>query len=169
MAIVAGNLIYLLSGGASNAVPDDALGGVISTNEVVDATIHNLFDLVNSEEAASGEVSYRCIYVKNTHSTLTLLSSYVYIDTNTPNTDTEIGIGLGSSAINATEQTIVNKTTAPSAITFTELTGVGNKIVIGDLLPSETKAIWVRRTVNAGAGAATADSATIKFGGGTLA
>ena len=51
MPIVAGDIDYFLSGGGANSDPDASLGAAISSTEIVDASIHNLFDVVGSAEA----------------------------------------------------------------------------------------------------------------------
>ena len=125
MPITSTDLKFHLSGGAANSDPNAALGGAISTTQIVDATVANLFDNVSSAESAAGDTEYRCFYVKNTHATLTLQAAKVYIQTNTPSADTSAEIGLGTSAVNGTEQTVANESTAPSAVTFSTAAGSG--------------------------------------------
>ena len=45
-------------------------------------------------------------------------NSVIWIASNTPSADTTIEIALGSSAVNGTEQTIANESTAPTGVTF---------------------------------------------------
>jgi len=158
-----------LSGGAGNTDPNASLGGVISTTEVIDATIANLYDNVSSSEALAGDVEYRCVYVKNTHATLTLQTAKVFIQTNTPSADTAVRIGLGTAAINATEQTVVNESTAPIGVTFATAINEGAALLIGDLVPGAQKALWYERTVIAGAAAYNADSVIVQLKGDTAA
>lgn len=166
MAIVASDIKYYLSGGSSNTDPNASLGGAISTTEM-GSSINNLWDNVSGAETTSGDTEYRCIYVKNTHGSLTLLGSKIYIQTQTPSTDTSMEIGLGSSAISGTEQTVANESTAPTSITFTALTGVGNALTIGDLAAGATKAIWFKRIVTAGGSAYNNDSLVFRVAGDT--
>lgn len=58
------DVIYLLSGGQSNAAPDSSLGGLPSTTQVA-VGLNTLFDQVSTGEAKSGGVFYRCIYISN--------------------------------------------------------------------------------------------------------
>jgi hypothetical protein len=44
----------------------------------------------------------------------------VWISSNTPASDTQIAIGVGTAAVNGTEQTVANESTAPSGVTFSE-------------------------------------------------
>lgn len=169
MPIVGGDLEERFSGGSSNSDPDASLGGVKSSTELTDNTTHNLWDVVSSAESSAGDTEYRCIYIHNGHGSLTLQNAAVYIDTNTPSTDTEIQIGLGTSAIDGTEQTIANESTAPTSVTFSTAAGSGNALSIGNLAAGSHKAIWIRRVVTASASAANDDSYILAYTGDTAA
>ena len=169
MPITSTDLKFHLSGGAANSDPNAALGGAISTTQIVDATVANLFDNVSSAESAAGDTEYRCFYVKNTHATLTLQAAKVYIQTNTPSADTSAEIGLGTSAVHGTEQTVANESTAPSGVTFSTAAGSGNALSIGNIPAGQHKAIWLKRIVNAAAAAYNSDSVIIRVEGDTAA
>lgn len=162
MAILSADITYRLSGGAANADPLLALGGAKSSV----AASTNLLDDVSSAEAAAGDVEYRCIYINNGHGTLTYIGATLWIQANTPLADTDVAIGLGTSAINGTEQTVANENTAPVGVTFSSPANFAAGLVIGDLVAGAHKAIWIRRTVNAAA-AAGSDSATLRVQGDT--
>lgn len=161
MAIISTDIVYRLSGGSGNADPDASLGGVKSST-AIGAGLHNLFDLVGSAESSAGDTEYRCFYVHNAHATLTMQNSVIWIQSNTTSTDTAIEIALGSSAVNGTEQTVADESTAPTAVTFSAPANQGAALSIGNIPPGEHKAIWVKRIVNAGAAAYNDDSATIR-------
>ena len=161
MAIVSTDIQYRLSGGASNSDTALSLGGVKSS-----VAASNYFDDVSSAEASAGDTEYRCVYVHNNHGTLSLIGAKVFIQTNTPSSDTDVAIGLGSSAINGTEQTVADESTAPTGVSFSAPTTFAGGLAIGDLAAGAHKAVWVRRTVNAGA-AAYADSFTLRVQGDT--
>lgn len=163
MPIVANDIKQRLSGGAANSVANASLGGAKSSNDAPSA----LFDNVSSAEAAAGLVEYRCVYVHNAHATLTLTTAKAWIQANTPSLDTTVAIGLGTSALNATEQTVANEATAPAGVTFSEPANEGASIALGDIPPGQHRALWIRRTVNAGAAAAN-DSYTVRVKGDTL-
>lgn len=169
MAIVASDIKLYLSGGSGNTDPNAALGGVRSTTEITDSTVANLFDNVNSTEAAAGDTEYRCAYVRNTHGSLTLQSAKVWITTNTPSTDTSAQIGLGTAAVNATEQTVADESTAPSGVSFSNAANEGAALSIGDIPAGQHKAIWFKRVVGASAAAYNTDSVTIRVKGDTAA
>ena len=161
MAIISTDIQYRLSGGSSNSDPAASLGGVKSSTAA-----SNYFDDVSSAEASAGDTEYRCVYVHNNHGTLSLIGAKVFIQTNTPSSDTDVAIGLGSSAINGTEQTDADESTAPTGVSFSAPTTFAGGLAIGDLAAGAHKAVWVRRTVNAGA-AAYADSFTLRVQGDT--
>jgi len=73
------------------------------SSEVIDPA--TLFDTVSGAESAAGDTNYRCVYVVNTHATLTLLDAAAFLAANTPSEETAAAIGLGTSAISADEQT----------------------------------------------------------------
>lgn len=162
MAIVSSDIKYRLSGGSSNTDPAASLGGVKSST---DASA-SIYDDVTSAEASSGDTEYRCIYVHNNHGTLTYLGSKVWIQTNTPSADTDVAIGLGTSAVNGTEQTVADENTAPSGVTFSAPTSFAGGLSIGDIPAGQHKAVWIRRTINAGAAVAS-DSFTLRVQGDT--
>lgn len=157
MPIVSGDIIYRLSGGASNSDPAASLGGVKSSTPMGS----NLLDDVSSAESAAGDVEYRAFYVHNAHATLTMENAVCWIQANTPSGDTTLDIGLGTSAVNGTEQTVANESTAPSGVTFSAAANEGSAIALGNIPPGEHRAVWVRRTVSAAA-AASNDTATLR-------
>lgn len=161
MAIVSTDIKYRLSGGASNTDPAASLGGVKSSTDA-----SNYFDDVSSAEASAGDTEYRCVYVHNNHGSLTLIGAKVWIQANTPSGDTDVAIGLGTSAVNGTEQTVVDESTAPSGVSFSQPTTFAGGLSIGDIPTGQHKAVWVRRVVNSGA-AAYADSFTLRVQGDT--
>lgn len=169
MPITSSDIKYYLSGGASNSDPNAALGGAISSTQFTDATIGNLFDNVSGAESSAGDTEFRCLYVKNTHATLTLQSAKAYINTNTPSGDSAVEIGLGSSAVNGTEQTVANESTAPSSVTFSSAAGSGNALSIGNIPAGQHKAIWFKRIISAGAAAYNSDSVIVRVEGDTAA
>lgn len=162
MAIIASEIQYRLSGGASNSDPNASLGGVKSST----AWTSTLFDDVSSAEATEGSVEYRCFYIHNANAdaTLTLIAPKVWIQANTPSETTTVAVGLGSSAQGGIEQTVDDETTAPTEISFTEPDDFAGGIALGDIPAGGHRAVWIRRTVNAGT-AAIADSFTLRVQG----
>jgi hypothetical protein len=163
MPIVSTDIQYRLSGGASNSDQNASLGGAKSSNQASSA----IFDNVSAAEAAAGDIEYRCVYVHNNHATLTLESAVLWIQTNTPSSGTAVDVGLGTSALNGTEQTVGDENTAPSGVTFSAAANKGAGISLGNIPAGQHRAVWVRRTTTAGAAVA-ADSFTLRTEGETL-
>jgi hypothetical protein len=167
MPIVAADIKEYRSTFSASGV--DSLGGAITATEVTDNTTHNIWDVVSSAESSAGDTEYRCIYVKNTHGSLTLQSAKVWIQTQTPSADTSVEIGLGTSAVNGTEQTVANENTAPSGVTFSTAANEGAALSIGNLPNGQHKAIWIKRIVGSAATAANDDSYVLSYAGDTAA
>lgn len=162
MPLVSNDFVVRLSGGASNSVGNDALGGAKSSN-AASTTVDLLFDGVSSAEATAGDTEYRCVYLHNANGSSSMLSAVVWIGANTPNASTTLDIGVGTAAINGTEQTIANESTAPSAVSFSAPSSQGAGLALGDIPAGQHKAIWLRRTVSASAPASANDTWQLNF------
>jgi len=169
MPIAPGDIDFFLSGGAANSDPNASLGGAKSSTQVTAATLHNLFDRVTGDEGDAGDIEYRCIYVQNSHGSLTLQSAVLWIQTNTPSGDTTVAIALGGEGNGGTAETIANENTAPSGESFSSPSSKGTGLSLGDLDAGEFYPIWIRRTVTAGAAAYDSDSVLLRVEGDTAA
>lgn len=157
MAIITADFVTRLSGGASNAVGNASLGGAKSS-ELMPTTLGGLFDAVAAGEATAGSVEYRCVYLHNANATDEMTSAIVWIAENTPLAGTTLAIGVGSAAINGTEQTVADEDTAPADVTFSEPANAAAGLAIGSIPAGQHKAIWLRRTVTAGSGSSASDT-----------
>lgn len=128
------------------------LGGAIS------GVLSPGFDAVLPAESNAGSVEYRCLYVRNGHASLTLTAAKMWLSANTPSASTTIAIGLGTSAVGATEQSIANETTAPVGVTFVAAASEAAALTLGDLPAGQARAVWERRIVTAGAAALNQDT-----------
>lgn len=169
MAIVASDIQFRLSGGGANSNVNASLGGAKSSTQITDAALHNLFDQVSGDESAAGDIEYRCIYVHNAHATLSLQNAVVWISTNTPSTDTVVAIALAGEGLNGTAETVANESTAPIGETFSSPATKGAGLSLGTIPAGQHYAIWIRRTVSAGAAAYNTDSVVITVEGDTAA
>jgi len=164
MAILTTDIIFRLSGGASNAVQAASLGGAKSST----AASASIFDDVSSAESTAGDVEYRCIYVHNAHATLTLTGAVLWLPADTPSVSTSVDVGVGTAAINATEQTVVDENAAPAGVTFASAATQGAGVALGDIPAGQGRSVWLRRTTLAGA-TAFADGFTLRATGNTTA
>ena len=167
MSIITADFVARLSGGAANSVGNSSLGGAKSST-VASSTVDQLFDAVSAAEAAAGTVEYRCIYLHNANGVDTMTNARVWVSSNTPLAGTTLDIGVGTAAVNGTEQTIANETTAPTGVSFSAPTTASAGLALGTLPPGQHKAIWLRRTVTAGAGSSASDGFTLGFDAETV-
>ena len=163
MPIIASDIHYRMSGGASNTDPAAALGGAKSSTSF---STNAIFDDVSSAEASAGDVEYRCFYVHNAHATLTLQGSKIWIQSQTSSSDTDVALALGGEGLNGTAETVANENTAPVGESFSQPSSFAGGLTIGDLAPGDHYPVWIRRTVNAAAASAT-DTWTVRVQGDT--
>lgn len=157
MPIIAADFSLRLSGGAANADANAALGGAKSTT-VVSTGVDGLFDAVAAADALAGDIEYRCIYLHNANGADTMTAARVWIAANTPLAGTTLAIGVGTSAVNATEQTVANENAAPAGVAFTEPASAAAGLALGNIPFGQHRAVWLRRTVTAGSGASANDT-----------
>jgi len=180
MAITATEILFKLSiktGSAGNSLAqsdvNESLGKYISTTQITDATLNNLFDDVSGDENAASDVEYRCIFVHNAHSTLTWQSVVCWLSAETGGganaaiaVDGEAASAIGQSAAQADE--VANESTAPTGESFSSPTTKGTGLSIGNLSAGYCRAVWVRRTA-ANSAALDNDSVTVRCEGDTAA
>lgn len=161
--LVSTDLKIRLSGGAANSDFNASLGGAKSSVEVVNNFNNNVFDDVSSGEHTSGDVEYRCVYLHNSNSTTAMNNVKIYVYSNTSASEDEWDIGLGTSGINGTEQTIVNESTSPLDVTFVHPVSELDGLYISSIPVGQHMAIWFRRTVLAGASTVSDVNISIKY------
>lgn len=179
MAISSGDILFKFStksGSAGNSLSSDgdsSLGKYIATNQITDATLHELFDRVTGDENAANDVEYRCIFVHNSHGSLTLQSAVAWLSAEVAN-GASIAIaasGTAASAVgsaSAQAEEVADESTAPTGPSFSAPTSKGSGISLGDIPAGQCKGIWVRRTA-ANSAALDNDGATIRVEGDTAA
>ena len=162
MPINSTDIQYRLSGGAANASDEASLGGIKSST----ALSGTVLDDVSGAESAAGSVEYRCFYIHNNHATLALTLAAIFLQALALGSGHAIAIGVGSAAINGTEQAVANEITAPAGVAFSSPTTLGTALALGSIPAGQHKAVWVRRTVAAGS-AASANSYNLRVTGDT--
>jgi len=145
------------SGSAGNSLAQGnvsaSLGKYISTTELVTATANNLFDNVTGAENAASAVDYRCIFVHNSHATLSLENTAIYISSQVSGgTTLAIAIDdIAASAIGSSSAqafTATTETTDPDAGVgaFSSPSSSGSALSLGTIPAGFCRAFWVRRT-----------------------
>lgn len=159
MPITAAELKHVRSiktGSAGNSTaqadPSLSLGKYLSTT-VWAGALHDLFAAMGADENAAGTVQYRCIFVRNTHATLTATDTRVFLPNGDPAGGAAVAIAvdptaasaIGSAAAQAVE--IANETAAPAGVAgWVTPTTYAAGIVLGDIAPGQCRAYWIRRT-----------------------
>jgi hypothetical protein len=178
MAITATDILYKFSvsaaaGDTTAGTAATSLGDQISTTQITDATLHNLFDVVTGPENAAAEAEYRCIFVHNNHATLTWENVVCWLSAEVAggavaaiSIDTTGVTAKGSASAQA--KTIANEDTAPATQTFSSPTTKGTGLAIGNIPAGSVCGIWVRRTT-ANTSAVNNDGVTIRCEGDTAA
>lgn len=150
-----------------------SLGKYITSDDLVDATIQNLFPNLTGDENAASQLDYQLMFIYNAHGTLTLTSAVAWISS-------EVAGGVSyaiwpdstaaSALANASAQalTIASRTTAPAASSFTAPTTKATGVALGSIANGQVKGLWVRRTA-ANTSAVDNDGATISVSGDTAA
>ncbi len=149
----------------------NGLGGAITATESVSNQSGNVWDAFSGAETAAGGTFYACLYIKNeSPESLTMQSVIAHIASETDHNGVNVSIGAGTAAVNATEQTIADETTAPAGVTFvdTDTTTSGAVTDDGDVaLPNipanQHKAIWLRMVIDAGTTAVTGYQANVEI------
>lgn len=141
-------LSFLMSGGASNALPQNSLGGTISTQPV---PINLFFDIEPSRTQRI--VDYRCIYIKNL-STVNFSSFEIFIqDQVSGGSNATIGIG---GEVNETAFLCQNEFCTPPRVHF----GIST-ILVGELNSNDYISLWIQRSTAANAIPIAGDGLTI--------
>lgn len=178
MPIAAADILYKFSvttgpGNSTAGTASTSLGEFISTTQITDASLHNLFDVITGTENAASDVEYRCFFVHNNHATLTWEGVVVWLSAEVAggasaaiSVDTTAASAVGSATAQAKE--VADESTAPTSQTFTAPTTKATGLSIGNLTAGQVRAIWVRRTA-ANTSAVDSDGATIRCEGDTAA
>jgi hypothetical protein len=181
MAIAAADILFKFSvktGAAGNSTAGAAagsLGKYISTTEITDATLNNLFDDVTGDENAASDVEYRCIFVHNAHAVITWSTVKVWINAEVAGgttvaiaIDDAVDSPIGQVAAQADE--VANESTAPGAGVgaFSSPVSKATGLDLGDIAAGYCRAIWIKRTA-ANTAAINNDGVTLKCEGTTTA
>lgn len=179
MAITATDILFKLSkntgpgNSSAQADPNDSIGGFMSSTQITDATLHNLFDVVTGDENAASDVEYRCFFIHNNHGSLTWESVKVWLFSETAGGASAAIAIDGTGVVSATSasaqaERVANESTAPSGETFSSPTTKGAGLSVGNIGAGQTVAIWVRRTA-ANTAAVDTDGVIVRAEGDTAA
>lgn len=153
MSIEVGEIGLFLTGGSANANPNASLGGNVSTVQVVNNQLHNLFRRVTDGEASSGVTLYRCVAVKNRDPSLEMRNVAFYMVTDSKSADSLVLYSRGQSDKNQVETAIVDEFTSPtgSNINFVAALNRTGGLNLGSLDAGEWRNVWIKYVVQPGA------------------
>ncbi len=136
-----------LTGGASNADPDASLGGVMSSEELSETPLNNLFDDIDPDQAEVGVTEYRAIGLYNDGDADAVgIEMWFVSDSASP--DTSVSVGVDATGT----QSIADEEDAPDSptISFSQ-PGSGSTLSLDDIEPGEERRIWFKRICGANA------------------
>jgi hypothetical protein len=123
----------------------------MQATEISDATVHNLFRQVLTQEAETGVTLFRAWYFYNKHTTKPLKNVVMYFSVPVTNNSIVMSIGRGTSAIDKTsvEQTIATETTFPTGVVFkvSPVDRTNGLALEKEVAALEHAAIWMRMVV----------------------
>jgi hypothetical protein len=140
-------------GWSSASTPGQSLGGYVSTTELnVSVPLNNLFGDVTGEQNEAGLTDYRCVFIRNGHSLLTLRDAKVWIE---PFSYAVAMVMVGIDSIGAVKQDIIARqaaviqlpTNAPVGVVFYRPTSKATALSLGNLISGSVCAVWVQRSI----------------------
>lgn len=140
------------AGNSTASTPAASIGKYMSTTDITNATVENLFANISAAEAAAGKTVYRCIFIYNSHGSQDMTNGKIWIVSQTSGGG-DISIGLdpaGAVTYNqAGAQAAIpaNDTTAPSGVTFSTPTSEGDALSLGTIATGKCYAVWFRLVV----------------------
>jgi hypothetical protein len=169
MSVVASDMLWKFSvsaaaGDTTAGTANTSLGDQISTTQITDNVLDNLFDDVTSAEASAGATDYRCIFIHNNHATDTAfnvkvqLNSQVSLGASVTIASDNIGVTAKGSA-SAQAAVIATETTTPTGVSAFNTTD----LTIGTMTPGQVAAVWIKRVTSASTAALSSDGATLRI------
>jgi len=158
-------LEFRLTGGSANSDPDSSLGGRMSSVELSNTAMNNLFDNVSPSEAQAGDTEYRMIDVYNSgDATAETVEIYVSSPTTSPSSTIHLGYDATNNSHdpNADLQTLSDESTAPTSPAMTIGEHIeASKLALPDINVGESVRVCVKRIISASATNTANDSGTI--------
>jgi len=139
------------AGNSGAGAANSSFGKYISTTEVADATLNALFDDITGTENAALDVEYRCVFIHNSHATLTLVAPILWVSAEVAD-GASVAIGLdptapsavGSASAQALE--VTDEQDDPAGVVFSTPTTKAGGLAIASIPAGQCAAFWVRRT-----------------------
>ena len=144
MAVQSEEILFFLSGGPFNNDPEKSLGGEMSNAPLLSG-INGLFSNISPSQAASGHISYRCLYVYNRSGTSSLKNAAISIN-HQARGGAMCFLGIPeTNAVNSVAMQIFSSLQEPTGVMWYPLS-----VNVGDLQPGDSIPVWIKRTVVGG-------------------
>jgi len=164
---------YTIQGAGAGYLIVDVVTASLPTANATDtitisANKNGIFDDVLKTESFTGDIEYRCLYLKNDNPIDTAFDVLVYIGSEPTGTDSvDLMVdpaGAGDGVTTGVAQTVVNENTPPANGTFSRPLDIANALSLGQLNPGQAAAFWIRRSVPAlNITTTTGDTFTLSF------
>lgn len=156
------------------AGPGTSRGRWVSSTTLPDGGLNNLFPDITGDENAALNNDYQCVFVYNSHATLSLRAAKVWIASQIAGganaaiaLDDLPASSLSAGSFQATM--IGSKDGEPTGISpWSTATTKATGIALGDIPAGFVRAVWIRRTAT-NSGATANDGVTIRVEGDTSA
>lgn len=154
-------LEFRLTGGSENSDPNASLGGAMSSTQLSETAMNNLFDNVSPSEANDGDVEYRAIDIYNSGDA-SGESVEVYMSVETSSPDSELDFYNDGTTHDGSDQgdEIADESTEPSGASWSHHTDA-SKLSLPSIAASMATRLWIRRTISAEATNTNEDLGTI--------
>ena len=136
------------------------LGGAITATQVIPGTINNIFTNIPKNELVVGEDYYACVYLKNGHGNETMDNFKLWLSSKSFPHDTELKWSFDTTAV---AQTIANKYTAPTGMTWHTVSSTHLSPSTPDVVSGASFPIWLWLHANANAVSRIDDNAIFGF------
>jgi len=157
MVVTVGDVKFRLStqsGSAGNTVagtPATSIGKYISTTDLTDAALQNLFSNVSAADSETGKVYYKCIFIANLSASNWDLVKTWFMSQVAGGGDVSVGVDpLGPKALGsapAQAQAPANQNTAPAGVSFSNPATEAGALAVGTIPPNNVIGLWFRLTI----------------------
>lgn len=134
--------------------PANGLGDVMSDEEIAENDLNNVFTAATENDATFGITDYQCVYIYNSHPSVTVKGLVLFSDNTTYSGDKiEFGmdpIGVGNGIEFGVAQQIDNRTDTPDGVVFKDgrTRTDQNALVLPDIPPLKAVPIWFERRID---------------------
>ena len=124
---------------------ENSLGGYISSSEIPNASFNNLFTDISGTDTISGTTIYKALFVKNTDVSM-WNNGKIFIYSMVGSSYEDIYFGA-ESHVGGYIQTISDKYTSPTGVSWYNPDDIESGISIGDITPQNFFGFWIKKVI----------------------